>query len=244
MRALQRSNENLQEFAYVASHDLQAPLRKIESFSSLLSQHLAERLDETSRDYLARITKSGARMSTLINDLLSYSRLGTCQQAFSPISLNAVVGGVLETLSLEMEERQAQVQVDELPVVEGDSSQLNQLLQNLLSNALKFTPPGQAPQVHVAYRFLQISDLPPAIEPHQAATFYHQISVSDQGVGFDMKYVDRIFQVFHRLHGKNEFAGTGVGLAICQRVVENHGGAITASSKPGEGATFRMYLPG
>jgi PAS domain S-box-containing protein len=240
---LQRSNDNLQQFAYVASHDLQEPLRKIQAFGTLLGQYLGEELDATASDYLERITKSSARMSTLIKDLLSYSRISTRQQRFDPISLDAVVAGVLETLSLEIEQCQAQIEVDELPIVNGDESQLSQLFQNLLSNALKFTPASEYPKVRVDYFLRQLADLPPEVRPKRSVLFYHQISVSDQGIGFDTKYLDRIFQVFQRLHGKNEYAGTGVGLAIVQRVVENHGGGITADSAPGKGATFCVYLP-
>lgn len=240
---LHRSNDSLQQFAYVASHDLQEPLRKIQAFSTLLGQYLGEQLDATTIDYLERITKSGARMSTLIRDLLSYSRISTRQQPFGPISLDAVVAGVLETLSVEIELRQAQIHVDELPIVNGDDSQLSQLFQNLLSNALKFTPASQRPQVRVEYIQRHLAELPAEVRPNRSAPFYHQISVIDQGIGFDTKYLDRIFQVFQRLHSKSDFPGTGVGLAICQRVMENHGGGITASSKPGQGSTFCVYFP-
>ncbi|GAB3716161.1 hypothetical protein GCM10027592_57200 [Spirosoma flavus] len=240
---LRRSNENLQQFAYVASHDLQELLRKMQSFSTLLSQYLGQVLDTTAIDYLERITKSAARMSTLIRDLLSYSRLTTRQQRFGPISLEAVIAEVLETLSVEVEHRQAQMQVDELPIVHGDDSQLSQLFQNLLSNALKFTPASERPQIRVKYLHRHLAELPVDIRLNGSAPFYHQISIIDQGIGFDTKYLDRIFQVFQRLHGKQEFPGTGVGLAICQRVMENHGGGITATSKPGQGATFSVYLP-
>lgn len=240
---LTRSNDNLQQFAYVASHDLQEPLRKIQSFSTLLEQQSEGQLTELGQTYLQRITSAAARMSTLIKDLLSYSRIATRQQAYGPISLDAVLAHVLETLSLEIEQHQARIELDELPVVNGDHSQLSQLFQNLLSNALKFTPPGQPPQVRVEYFQRQVGELPSEVRPNREAPFYHQISVRDQGVGFDPKYRDRIFQVFQRLHGKQAFPGTGVGLAICQRVVENHGGSITANSTPGEGATFCVYLP-
>ncbi|WP_255157768.1 ATP-binding protein, partial [Siphonobacter sp. BAB-5385] len=240
---LKRSNDNLQQFAYVASHDLQEPLRKILSFSNLLSLRLGDRLDSNITDYLDRINKSSERMSSLIKDLLEFSRIAVRQQEFGPVSVDAVVAGVLDTLSLEIEQRQAYIHIDDLPVVKGDAQQLSQLFQNLLSNALKFTPAGQAPQVRIEYFQRQIHELPPEVLPQRTAPYYHQFSVSDQGVGFDTKYLDRIFQVFQRLHTKSEFAGTGVGLAICQRVVENHGGGITASSELGQGATFCVYLP-
>lgn len=240
---LTRSNANLQQFAYVASHDLQEPLRKIQSFSSLLSDQFGDRLGEAGQDLLGRINKAGSRMSTLIKDLLTYSRISTRQQIFGLISLNGVIDSALESLSLVITERGAQIRVDDLPIINGDSSQLGQLFENLLSNGLKFTPTDQIPHLHIQYVQRPLSELPAEVRPNRCAPFYHQISVSDQGIGFDVKYLDRIFQVFQRLHGKNEFPGTGVGLAICQRVVENHGGAITARSKLGEGATFWVYLP-
>ncbi|CAN5263919.1 hypothetical protein BH09BAC4_BH09BAC4_03790 [soil metagenome] len=222
---------------------MQEPLRKIQAFSSLLSQHIGNQLDETAEDYLERMNKASARLSRLINDLLSYSRLTTRQQRFSPISLMAVVAGVVDTFSLVIEQRKAQLRLDELPIVNGDESQLSQLFENLLTNAIKFTPADQVPQIEIRYNQRQPDELPADVRITQPAPFYHQISVIDQGIGFEMKYVDLIFQVFRRLHGKDEFSGTGVGLAICQRVIENHGGGITAHSQPGQGATFCVSLP-
>ena len=241
---LKRSNDNLQQFAYIASHDLQEPLRKIQSFSSLLTQKFDAQLDEQALDYLQRITSAGARMSLLIKDLLTYSRITTRQQTFGLVSLNTIMADVLDTLSWEIEKRNGRIQVDQLAVIQGDESQLSQLFQNLLSNAIKFTPKDQEPQIQVNYFLRERSELPPEVRPTSNAHIYHQISIRDQGIGFDPKYLDRIFQVFQRLHGKNEFPGTGVGLAICERVVANHGGGITANSTPGEGATFHVYLPG
>ncbi len=242
-RDLTRSNDNLQQFAYVASHDLQEPLRKIQSFSTLLEQQLDGQLDESARTYLQRISAAGARMSTLIKDLLTYSRIATRQQAFGPVSLQAIVAGVVSTLDWQIEQAKARIRLDDLPIVNGDESQLSQLFQNLLTNALKFVVRGQPPQVHIQYFYRSLSDLPAQAHPSIQTPFYHQISVRDEGVGFDPKYGERIFQVFQRLHGNNEYTGTGVGLAICQRVVENHGGAIRADSQPGRGSTFCVYLP-
>lgn len=212
---------------------------------STQDQNLNLQLDDLTKAGCQRVfqEKVSSAKARLIKDLLSYSRIATRQQNFDPISLDAVVADVLETLSLEIEQRQAQIEVDELPIVNGDNSQLGQLFQNVLNNALKFTPVSQRPQIRVAYFHRQLADLPPEVRPNRSVPFYHQISVIDQGIGFDTKYLDRIFQVFQRLHSKTEFAGTGVGLAICQRVVENHGGGITASSQPGHGATFCIYLP-
>lgn len=242
-RDLKRSNDNLQQFAYVASHDLQEPLRKVQSFSNLLSERLANHPDTTITDYLQRITSAGARMSTLIKDLLTYSRISTHQQSFSPVSLSRIMANVLDTLEWDIEQTNSQIQVDVLPMVQGDEGQLSQLFQNLLSNAMKFVQPGQTPRVYVQYARRPIDELPEGVRPATTAPYYHQISIRDEGIGFDTKYLDRIFQVFQRLHGRNQFPGTGVGLAICQRVAENHGGVITASSQPNQGTTFYVYLP-
>jgi len=150
---------------------------------------------------------------------------------------------VLTDLELTIEETGAQVEIGPLPTVAGDRSQLGQLFQNLLSNALKFRKPGVTPVIRVGSRQVPAAQLPPAVIPTRRATAYHCIEVSDNGIGFDDKYIDRIFQVFQRLHGKSQYAGTGIGLAICQKVVANHGGAITAISQFGHGAAFIIYLP-
>lgn len=240
---LRRSNENLQQFSYIASHDLQEPLRKIQSFSSLIIDKFENELDEQALDYLRRITSAGSRMSTLIRDLLAYSRIATRQQTFGMVSLNDITATALDTVSWETEQRNAQIDVADLPTVQGDELQLGQLVQNLLSNAIKFTPADRTPHIQIGYALRQRSELPAAIRPTSTAPAFHQISVRDNGIGFDDKYIDRIFQVFQRLHGKNEFPGTGIGLAICERVVANHGGDITAVSTPGQGAAFIIYLP-
>ena len=240
---LVRSNENLQQFAYIASHDLQEPLRKIQSFSSLLQNKYATELGKEGLDYLSRMNSAGVRMSTLIKDLLTYSQITTRQQVYGSVDLNTVVAGALRNLEWQIEERKAQITADGLPLVNGDASQLGQLFQNLLSNALKFTPSEKIPKITVSCHVCDLTNLPAEVLPNSHASKFYQINVSDEGVGFDTRYLDRIFQVFQRLHGKDEFPGTGVGLAICQRVVENHGGGITASSMAGRGATFSVYLP-
>ncbi|MEZ0541178.1 PAS domain-containing sensor histidine kinase [Fibrella arboris] len=241
-RLLSRSNENLQQFAYVASHDLQEPLRKIESFGKLLWDQHAEDLGE-GVDYLKRMQDAASRMSILIRDLLAYSRIAVQQENRTPVSLNAVADQVLLDLDMLIEETKAVVTIAPLPTVMGDATQLKQVFQNLLSNALKFRQAGMAPQVWVSSRLLTVGSLPPAVNLIRSADVYHRIDVRDNGIGFDPKYLDRIFQVFQRLHGKNHYAGTGIGLAICEKVAANHGGAITASSQPGQGATFSVYLP-
>lgn len=239
---LVRSNENLQQFAYVASHDLQEPLRKIQAFGDLLVSQYAGQLGD-GMDYLERMQAAAARMSTLIKDLLTFSRISNQRETSDLIALNTVVQAILTDLDLAIAEAGAVIQVDPLPTVEGDRTQLEQLFQNLLSNALKFRQPGVAVQIQIRVRQVSQEDLPEGIRPTRKATVYHHLEVIDNGIGFEEKYLDRLFQVFQRLHGRSEYAGTGIGLAICEKVVANHGGAITASSQVGKGARFSIYLP-
>lgn len=241
---LVRLNSNLRQFAYIASHDMQEPLRKIQTFSSMLTDKLGTQLDEPSSHLLQRISAAAARMSSLIRDVLTYSLVDSSQQKFDRVSLNSVITDALETLSLEIEERNAFIEVSELTDLQGDKSQLVHLFQNLISNSIKFTPHHQKPNIKIQHSLLKRNELPDEVQPGSAAHEFHQINISDNGIGFDPQYLDRIFKVFQRLHNQSKFPGTGVGLAICERVVTNHGGGITAMSKPGEGATFSIYLPG
>ncbi|GAB3550070.1 hypothetical protein GCM10027577_28610 [Spirosoma fluminis] len=239
---LLRSNENLQRFAYVASHDLQEPLRKIQQFGDLLKM----RYDVSSGDeidYLERMQSAARRMSVLIRDLLTFSRISTQREAGDLVPLNQVVDSVLTDLDLIIEETGANVLIDPLPTIVGDASQLGQLFSNLMSNALKFRRTGVPPVIQIRTGVITANQLPPAVKPGRSATMYHRIEVADNGIGFEEKYLDRMFQVFQRLHGRSEYAGTGIGLAICEKVVTNHGGAVTATSQPGQGATFHIYLP-
>ena len=240
---LNRSNTELSQFAYVASHDLQEPLRKIQQFGDLLRTRNSTPLSDDSLMYLERMQTSARRMSSLIKDLLAFSRLSTRRESLSSVSLSTVVSRSLENLSLLIEETKAQIQVNTLPIVEGEVTQLDQLFQNLLSNALKFRRAGSIPKIQISSEKLLATDLPHFIKPTRLTAAYYKIDVTDNGIGFDEKYLDRIFQVFQRLHGKNEFIGTGVGLAICQKVVINHGGSITATSQLDQGSTFSVYLP-
>jgi signal transduction histidine kinase len=240
---LNRSNDNLLQVAYIAGHDLQEPLRKIQAFSDRLIKRPEGQLSETDRNYLQRISSAAARMSTLINDLLAYSRIVTYPQDFDTVSLTTVVNDVLMTLDWAISQSGAQIVVHDLPTVNGNASQLTQMFQNLLSNALKFTRSGTRPCVEVSSVVRKRSELLPDMEPISPASLFYEISVRDEGIGFDAKYAERIFQVFQRLHGKNEYAGTGIGLAICRQVVAGHGGWISAVGVPDQGATFRVFLP-
>jgi signal transduction histidine kinase len=241
---LLHSNENLQQFAYVASHDLQEPLRKIHQFGDLLKKQYPDQMGEGLL-YLDRMQLAANRMSVLIKDLLSFSRVSIDASQNVPVSLSQVLSQVMTDLELRIEETGAVLDIAPLPTLPGDPSQLGQLFQNLLSNALKFQASDQEgnPRIQVRSHQIGLDALPPHVKPALITSQYYQIDVADNGIGFDEKYLDRLFQVFQRLHNKNEFAGTGIGLAICQKVAVNHGGAITASSKPGEGATFSVYLP-
>ena len=238
---LQRSNENLQQFAYVASHDLQEPLRKIQSFGDLLMKHFPG--DFAGMDYLNRMQLSAKRMSVLIEDLLTLARIPVNQSSTATLSLNEVIQTVMMDLEITIQHTKAVITVDELPEIRGDASQLGQLFQNLLSNALKFRQADTVPVISITCETAHSSSLPATVKPAQLNEQYYRIDIADNGIGFNGKYTERIFQVFQRLHGKSEFPGTGIGLSICEKVAANHGGAITATSQPGIGSVFSVYLP-
>lgn len=239
---LERSNDNLQQFAYIASHDLQEPLRKIQSFGDMLKTNHGTDLGD-GISLLERMQVAAGRMSTLIRDLLAFSRISTKREVETPVPLNQVIDTVLYDLDLTISETAAQITAGSLPTVNGNKSQLEQLFQNLLSNALKFRQADVPPHIQVRCQPVTAAALPPAVRPTRQAAVYHQIDVIDNGIGFDQKYADRIFQVFQRLHGRQQYAGTGIGLAICEKVTSYHGGAITATSQLGQGAVFSVYLP-
>jgi signal transduction histidine kinase len=230
---LERSNQELQDFAYVASHDLQEPLRKIQAFGNLLEEEYASQLGD-GKDYLRRMRGAAARMSTLIEDILSFSRVTTRARGFTPVDLNVVAIEVLDDLEARIEDTGATIQLEKMPVIDADAMQIRQLLQNLIANSLKFHKPDEKPVVKIS-AFTEISQ--------NDGKKYCTISIQDNGVGFDEKYLDRIFAVFQRLQNRDTFEGTGIGLAVCRKIVERHGGSITAKSKPGKGATFIIRLP-
>jgi PAS domain S-box-containing protein len=239
---LERSNRELQDFAQVASHDLQEPLRKILAFGDRLKKRAGESLDDQSQDYLQRMFNAANRMQTLITDLMTFARIETKAQAFIPCDLGVIAAEVSADLETLIEQTGGRVDIEELPTIDADPMQMRQLLQNLVSNSLKYHREGVPPIVRV---YIQKPDGPnrESVGESVAATQLCQISVEDNGIGFDEKYLDRIFTVFQRLHVKDEYEGTGVGLAICRKIVERHGGTITARSSPGEGSTFVVAIP-
>jgi PAS domain S-box-containing protein len=239
---LERSNRELQDFAQVASHDLQEPLRKILAFGDRLKTKAFESLDEDCRDYLQRMCNAAARMQTLITDLMAFSRIEIKGQAFVPTDLGVIAREVSADLETRIEQAGGHVEIDQLPIIDADPMQMRQLLQNLISNSLKYFRVGVPPVVRI---YSQEVDAP-SLESMDGSALPGQLCqllVEDNGIGFDEKYLDRIFNVFQRLHQKGEYEGTGVGLAICRKIVDRHGGAITARSTPGQGTTFVVTLP-
>lgn len=232
---LKRSNESLQQFAYVASHDLQEPLRKVKSFGDVLASEYGPALGNQGADLLRRMQMAAKRMSGFIHDLLAYSRLSAQQAPFKPVNLNQVLAEVLDDLENSVRDKKALIHVGTLPTIQGDALQLHQLFLNLLSNALKFTRPDIQPQIKV------LTNLHTA--PVDDRQLVVEIVVSDNGIGFDPSQSERIFQMFGRLHSHNQYSGTGVGLAIVQKIAQNHGGGILAEGYPNKGAMFKLLLP-
>ncbi|GHO59323.1 PAS domain-containing sensor histidine kinase [Ktedonobacter robiniae] len=239
-KELQRSNQELQEFAYVASHDLQEPLRKIQSFGNLLEEDHGKELG-SGKMYLDRMRQAAARMQVLINDLLTFSRVTTKALPFSTIDLNQIAQEVVDDLEVQIQTTQGTVEIGQLPTIQADPVQMRQMLQNLIGNGLKFHQRDVPPVITVSAELLPATE-----EEGQAenpAPAYCQLTIKDNGIGFDEKYLDRIFIVFQRLHGKGQYEGTGIGLAVVRKIVERHEGTINATSTLGEGSTFVVTLP-
>jgi PAS domain S-box-containing protein len=224
---LEQSNTELEQFAFIASHDLQEPLRKIQAFGNMLGNKWSDKLDKQGKDYLTRMQNAAKRMQGLIADLLKYSRVATRSEPLGDVDLREAVIEVVSDLEIKIQRLGADVEVLELPVIKAAKSQIYQLFQNLIANSLKF----------------HRDDLPHIKIYSRRTDNDYRIFVEDNGIGFDEAYLDRIFAPFQRLHGRSAYEGTGMGLAICRKIVEQHGGSITAKSKPGEGSTFIITLP-
>jgi PAS domain S-box-containing protein len=222
---LLRSNKELEQFAYVASHDLQEPLRMVSSFTQLLSQRYKDKLDNNAQDFIQFAVEGASRMQVLINDLLDYSRIGTKGNEFSKVDIHDVLGRVVSNLQLKIQEKNALITNDEVPTVVADEGQMIQLFQNLILNSLKFS--RSSPRVHISAK--EEKD-------------HYLFSVKDNGIGIEAQYFDRIFQIFQRLHPKDKYGGTGIGLPICKRIVDRHGGEIWVESKPGKGSVFYFTI--
>jgi signal transduction histidine kinase len=224
---LTRSNTELGQFVYIASHDLQEPLRMVASYLQLVDKRYKEKLDDDAREFIGFAVDGAKRMQLLINDLLSYSRVGTKGQPFQPVDCEQALQMAMRNLQVAIRESGAQITHDPLPAVMGDATQLEQLFQNLIGNALKFRR-DEPSKIHVGAE-------------QKNGCWY--LSVQDNGIGIEAQYFDRIFIVFKRLHGRNVYPGTGIGLAICKKIVERHGGAIWVESEVGKGSTFRFTIP-
>jgi len=234
-RALQRNNEEIASFSYVASHDLQEPLRKIQSFSQLIIDKEGDTLSATAKDYFRRIKDAAARMQSLIEDLLGYAAAGAGIQKAGSADLNLVLGEVTKQLHESIKEKSAVINAGNLPVIKGNLFQLEQLFSNLISNALKYSKKDEVPVINIQAQRTKAGD-------GELPGFW-KIMFSDNGIGFDNGSAEKIFDIFHRLHGKSEYPGSGIGLAIAKKIADNHGGSITAEGDPGKGAVFCIYFP-
>jgi light-regulated signal transduction histidine kinase (bacteriophytochrome) len=242
-KELQRSNQNLEEFAHAASHDLKEPIRKIQFFTDQLRSQLSERLNESEKHTFNRIENASKRMGALIDDLLLFSHVSSKPHAKEVVDLNERVKRVLEDLELEVQLKSATITINPLPIVKGYRRQLQQLFQNLIGNALKYSKPGIAPIITITSTELGDENAWLKLPEAGQQKLFYCIEVKDNGIGFEQNEAERIFHMFHRLHGNAEYRGTGVGLSIARKVVENHNGKIIAESEPGMGAAFKVYLP-
>lgn len=239
-KQLLHSNEELAQYAYVASHDLQEPLRKIRMFSGMLEKQ--DSLSAENRPVVAKIAKSAERMSLLIRDLLDFSRLLKSDTHMQPVDLSFILQGVINDFELTIEEKRATVRIGRLPVIEAVALQMNQLFYNLLSNALKFTRPDIAPEIVIDAQVLDPEEVRQYIaDPLPYSNYYH-ITFSDNGIGFETKYAEQIFEVFKRLHGRHIYPGSGIGLALCKRIITNHNGHIYVQSELNRGTTFHIIM--
>lgn len=243
IKLLDESNKELEQFAYVASHDLQEPLRKITAFSGLLNEQYKDKLEGDGDLYLSRITAAAVRMRLLIKDLLEYSRAGrTDNEKVKTVKLSKVITEMLEDFEIAIQDKSAKISLGKLPNVKGSDTEYRQVFQNLLSNSLKFSNHDRSPEITISSEKAEqalVNKFPTLNSIHS----YHWIKVSDNGIGFGKEHADRIFSIFQRLHGNKEYEGTGIGLSISRKIIEKNGGVIFAESTLGKGATFNIILP-
>lgn len=234
---LKRSNKELQDFAYIASHDLQEPLRKILAFGDRLKHKYGSELSEDANIYIDRMVNAADRMRLLVEGLLAYARVGTKAIEFSKVSMDKVVKNVLSDMEVIIAEKQAKIEVGKLHNIESNELQLRQLFQNMISNALKFHKPGQTPRIKINSQRTTMAG------SSQGNKLYCKITIEDDGIGIPEQYNQKIFTIFQRLHGRAEYDGTGIGLAVVRRIIERHAGKIEVTSKEGKGTKFEIYLP-
>jgi len=235
---LERSNRELEDFAFVASHDLQEPLRKVQAFGERLKAVCGDELSEKGRNYLERMQSAANRMQILIKDLLTFSRIASKAQPFVPVDLRNTTLEVISDMEISIERLGGRVEVGDLPTIEADPLQMRQLIQNLIGNGIKFHKENESPIVKIYGEIVEQRE-----RDNDQSNIVYNIIIEDNGIGFDEKYCDRIFTVFQRLHGRSEYEGTGLGLAVCRKIVERHGGSIIAKSKQGQGAKFIATMP-
>jgi PAS domain S-box-containing protein len=229
---LARSNHDLNEFTYIVSHDLQEPLRKLITFGDRLKVKYKELLTGEGRDYLERMQNAASRMQTLINDLLTYSRINTQAQPFLKVDLAQIIQEILSDMKFRIEQTKGNIEVGKLPSIEADANQIRQLFQNLIGNAIKFSTPGTPPRVQINSSYVSM-----------AGVDHYELTVADNGIGIEKECLDKIFGVFQRVHGKDAYEGTGIGLAVCKKIVERHNGSIRVESEPGAGSKFIIRIP-
>lgn len=241
IRELNRSNAELEEFAYVASHDMQEPLRKLLTFSERLTTKYSHVLQQEGQLYVSRMAAAANNMRLLIDNLLDFSRISRTGDPFESVALDQVLRKALADMEVSIEDTKAVVTADPLPVIEAQAEQMKQLFLNIISNAIKFRKASDAPAIHIRSSVLPVKDLvAQGLDMNQK---YFCITIADNGIGFEQEYAEKIFQIFQRLHGKAEYAGSGIGLAICKKIVDYHRGLIFAKGEPGHGATISIILP-
>jgi len=238
---LQHQNAELASFSYVASHDLQEPLRKIQVFIDLLLQREGNTITDNAKNYFSRISDAAARMQKLIDALLDYSRTNTTELAFVPTNLNKILAHIQKDMQEEIRDKGVVIESDELPILPALTIQMQQLFSNIIANAIKYRKTGIEPHIKISASIVPAAEVKTnEVLPKPS---YWKISIADNGIGFELQYEQRIFEIFQRLHGRSEYPGTGIGLAICKKIVQNHSGIITAEGRPDEGATFNIFLP-